>query len=85
MALMDDLGKVLQDGKVDTSDLLGLLGKVTPEQAQKAAGSIDPNQLTQIMGLLKNVDLSKVDIEGLAKQFGLPSELISQAMAMLKK
>ena len=54
--------------------------------SKKAAGQTgSADQMAQIMKLLGSMDMKNLDIDALAKQFGIPSEMIQQIMAMIKK
>ena len=54
--------------------------------SKKAAGQTgSADQVAQIMKLLGSMDMKNLDIDALAKQFGIPSEMIQQIMAMIKK
>lgn len=89
-----DLGAIENMAKsagFDTSKAGDLLGKLASTDAsalknvEEITSKMDPAQMAQIMGLLGTIDMKSLDINALAKQFGIPQDAVNQIMGMLKK
>lgn len=86
---LGDLEKMAKDAGVDTTKINDLIAKIPTKVAEEKKSSSQPDP-AQLMGLLGTMDIGKLDIanldiDTLAKQFGVPAETVKQFMAMLGK
>ena len=87
---MKDLEKMAGSVNIDINEV-GKMAKGFGIDDQKSAqllgmlGQMDPAQMTQIMAMLSALDVSSLDMNALAQQFGVPAEAIEGFLKMIKK